>query len=216
MGHFRGVSDSSRCLVLPYPRIRRGVSLLHGPHVFRHRRVKRLFLFCRGIDEVRAVAVSSIVNSVITLTCNIVFLTVFRWGLTGYLMANTIGSAIAMVYMFVSARLYRFIDFKPNHGLRTEMYLYSFPLIFSVVAWWVNSASDRYILSWICGVGVSGVYAVAYKIPSILSMFGNVFSQAWSISAIKEFDPDDSDGFFGRTFGLMIRYVLGLLGGDDF
>lgn len=160
-------------------------------------------LFCRGIDEVRAVAVSSIVNSVITLTCNIVFLTVFRWGLTGYLMANTIGSAFAMVYMFVSARLYRYIDFKPDRGLRTEMYLYSFPLIFSVVAWWVNSASDRYILSWICGVGVSGVYAVAYKIPSILSMFGNVFSQAWSISAIKEFDPDDSDGFFGGTFGLM-------------
>ena len=76
-------------------------------------------------------------------------------------------------------------------------------MIFSVVAWWVNSASDRYVLSWICGGGVSGVYAVAYKIPSILSMFGNVFSQAWSISAIKEFDPDDSDGFFGGTFGLM-------------
>ena len=166
-------------------------------------------LFCRGIDEVRAVAVSSILNSVVTLTCNIVFLTVFRWGLTGYLLANTAGSAIAMAYMFFSARLYRFINFKFDRTLRNDMYRYSFPLIFSVVAWWVNSASDRYILSWFCGVGVSGVYAVAYKIPSILSMFGNVFSQAWSISAIKEFDPVDSDGFFGGMFGLM-SFVMAL------
>ena len=160
-------------------------------------------LFCRGIDQVGVVAVSSIINSVVTLTSNIVFLAVFRWGLTGYLLANTAGSFLSMVYMFFGARLYRYIEFQTDKKLKAEMCRYSFPLIFSVVAWWVNNASDRYILSWICGVGVSGVYAVAYKIPSILSMLGNVFSQAWSISAIREFDPQDNDGFFGGTFSLM-------------
>ena len=160
-------------------------------------------LFCRGIDQVSVVAVSSIINSVVTLTSNIVFLAVFRWGLTGYLLANTAGSFLSMLYMFFGAHLYRYIEFRTDNKLKMEMYRYSFPLIFSVVAWWVNSASDRYILSWICGVGISGVYAVAYKIPSILSMLGNVFSQAWSISAIREFDPEDADGFFGGTFSLM-------------
>lgn len=162
-----------------------------------------LSLFCRGIDKVKTVVVSSILNSVIALTCNIVFLAVLGWGLTGYLLANTLGSLVAIVYMLVAARLYRYVDLKTDTELRNAMFRYSFPLIFSVVAWWVNSASDRYILTLICGVGVSGIYAVAYKIPSILSMFGNVFSQAWSISAIREFDSKDKDGFFGTTFSLM-------------
>lgn len=160
-------------------------------------------LFCRGVNEIKAVAVSSIVNSAVTLGCNIVFLLVFDWGLTGYLAANTVGSLVAMGIMFVMGGLGRYLGGRVSRVLVREMYSYSFPLIFSVVAWWVNSASDRYILTWFCGVGVSGIYAIAYKIPSVLSMFGNVFSQAWSISAIKEFDPDDSDGFFGSTFALM-------------
>lgn len=77
---------------------------------------------------------------------------------------------------------------------------YSIPLIFNVIAWWINSVSDRYILSWFSGVAVSGIFAVALKIPSILSVFQGVFYQAWSISAIKDFDRDDKDGFITRTY----------------
>ena len=160
-------------------------------------------LFCRGIDRVQVVVVSSVLHSVITLSANILFLVVFRWGLNGYLAANTIGSVCALVYAFFGAKLYRYITWKPDARVGKLMRRFSFPLIFSVIAWWVNNASDRYILSWIAGVSVSGVYAVSYKIPSLLSVFQNVFAQAWSISAIKEFDRDDTDGFIGNMYTMM-------------
>jgi O-antigen/teichoic acid export membrane protein len=83
------------------------------------------------------------------------------------------------------------------------MTVFSFPLIFNVLAWWINNASDRYILTWISGVAASGIYAVAYKIPNILSVFQSIFYQAWSISAVKEFDRDDTDGFNGNVYTLM-------------
>ena len=160
-------------------------------------------LFCRGIDRVQVVVVSSVLHSVVTLSANILFLVVFQWGLNGYLAANTIGSVCALVYAFFGAKLYRYITWKPDARVGKLMRRFSFPLIFSVIAWWVNNASDRYILSWIAGVSVSGVYAVSYKIPSLLSVFQNVFAQAWSISAIKEFDRDDSDGFIGNMYTMM-------------
>lgn len=160
-------------------------------------------LFCRGIDQVKVIVVASVMNSVITLSANILFLVVFRWGLTGYLAANSIGHCVALVYMFFGAKLYRYIRWKVTPGVSKAMRAFSFPLIFSVIAWWVNNASDRYILSWIAGVSVSGVYAVAYKIPNLLSVFQNIFTQAWSISAIKEFDKDDTDGFIGNMYSTM-------------
>ncbi|WP_416326825.1 oligosaccharide flippase family protein [[Eubacterium] hominis] len=160
-------------------------------------------LFCRAIDKVKVITYASIINSFVTLIANIVLLAVIPLGLTGYLIANSLGSFIALIYIFYKANLIQYLRTRINKKLRKEMLLYSFPLIFSVIAWWINNASDRYILTWMSGIAISGVYAVSYKIPNLLSMFQNIFAQAWSISAIKEFDKNDKDGFIGNTYTLM-------------
>lgn len=160
-------------------------------------------LFCRGIDKVNVMVVGSILNSVITLSSNILFLAVFHWGLTGYLIANSLGSVVALAWCFIGAKLHQYMKFNVPKSVRTDMVQFSFPLIFSVIAWWINSASDRYILIWMSGVAVSGLYAISYKIPSILSIFQNVFAQAWSISAVKEFDRNDSNGFICGMYNMM-------------
>ena len=160
-------------------------------------------LFCRGIDKVNVMVVGSIINSVVSLSANILFLAVFKWGLNGYLLANSLGSVIALAWCFIGAKLHRYWKFNIPKNVHKDMIAFSFPLIFSVIAWWINNASDRYILSWMSGVAVSGLYAVSYKIPNILSMFQNIFSQAWSISAIKEFDKNDTDRFMSNTYNMM-------------
>jgi O-antigen/teichoic acid export membrane protein len=162
-----------------------------------------LTMFCRGIDKVNVLVVGGILQSVIMLSANILFLVVFKWGLTGYLLANTLGSLVAVFWYFIKAKLYKYITKAVSKSVLKDMVRFSFPLIFSVTAWWINSASDRYILTWMSGVAVSGLYAVAYKIPGILSVFQSVFYQAWSISAIKEFDKDDKDGFISNMYNMM-------------
>lgn len=159
-----------------------------------------LNMFCRGLNEVKAITVSSIVSTIITIPANIVFLAFLKWGVTGYLLANVLGQLVADLYLASKAKLNRYFRWQLPDGIKHEMMGYSIPLIFNVIAWWINSVSDRYILSWFSGVAVSGIFAVALKIPSILSVFQGVFYQAWSISAIKDFDRDDKDGFITRTY----------------
>jgi O-antigen/teichoic acid export membrane protein len=160
-------------------------------------------MFCRGIDKVKIIVAEGIINSVITFSANILFLVVFKWGLFGYLLANSIGTVISLLYCFFAAKLYKYVKFSTSAQLRSEMIRYSFPLIFGAIAWWVNHASDRYILTWIAGISASGLYAVAYKIPNLLSIVQTIFSKAWSISVIKEFDKDDSDGFISNMYNAM-------------
>lgn len=162
-----------------------------------------LTMFCRGIDKVNVLVVGGVLQSVIMLSANILFLVVFKWGLAGYLLANTLGSLVAVFWYFIKAKLHKYITKAVSKSVLKDMVRFSFPLIFSVTAWWINSASDRYILTWMSGVAVSGLYAVAYKIPGILSVFQSVFYQAWSISAIKEFDKDDKDGFISNMYNMM-------------
>lgn len=161
-------------------------------------------LFCRGIDQVKVLVVASTIKSIMMLSCNILFLVYFKWGLTGYIIANLLGIVASVLYMFFKARLNRYVKLK-NISQQTakDMKKFSFPLIFSVMSWWVNSASDKYIVSWIAGVSVSGIYAVSYITPNILTTFQNIFAQAWSISAVKEFDKNDQEGFFSHTYEMM-------------
>ena len=112
-----------------------------------------------------------------------------------------------LIYILIKAKIVDHIQFPISRNLQTEMLSFSFPLIFSVIAWWINNSSDRYIISFLLGVSSSGLYAVSYKIPNILTMLQTVVFQAWSLSVMDEFDKDDKDGFITKIF-LMINTIM--------
>lgn len=158
--------------------------------------------FGRGIDKVKETAIGGVICSASMIGCNLLFLLGFKWKLHGYFLANIIALSLQIVYMFISCRLWKYIDISINKGLEKEMKNYSVPLIANNVGWWVNNSSDRYVVTWMCGVSANGIYSVGYKIPSILNMFQSIFSQAWTMSAVKDFDSDDSKGFFSKMYGV--------------
>jgi O-antigen/teichoic acid export membrane protein len=108
--------------------------------------------------------------------------------------------AIQVVYQFIFGKIYKEIRLKNYNDLSKQMMAYSSPLIANSISWWVNNASDRYILTWVSGVAVNGIYSISYKIPTILAVFQGIFYNAWSISAISEFDEVDNDGFIGNNY----------------
>lgn len=156
--------------------------------------------YVRGANRFSDIAVSSVMCSALIIGCNILFLVVFQWGLTGYFLANIIGPSLQSVYLLGRVGLYGVNPFGADRNLEREMLSYSRPMIANSIAWWVNNVSDRYVVTFFCGVAVNGIYSVASKIPSILSVVQSIVGQAWTISAVEEFDPDDSNGFFSNMY----------------
>lgn len=160
-------------------------------------------IYLKGLELVKNMVVGSVINSFITFALMITFLIIYDFGVTGYVLGSTIGLFVSIIYMVFATKSYKDFNFRINNKVFKEMIKYSFPMIFSAIAWWINNSSDRYIIAIISGVSISGIYAVASKIPHILKTFQNIFLQAWSISAIKEFDKNDEDGFIGNMFSVM-------------
>src|SRR5690606_8220906 len=103
---------------------------------------------------------------------------------------------------------------KPLNHLSKSMTDYSRPLILNSISWWINNASDRYIVTWMCGVAVNGVYSIAYKIPSIVEVFQSIFLQAWQISAVASFNDNDKEIFFSRiytTYNLLMVLLCSII-----
>jgi O-antigen/teichoic acid export membrane protein len=70
----------------------------------------------------------------------------------------------------------------------------------TTIGWWANSASDRYMVTYFCGITVNGIYSISYRIPNLVVTVQNIFIQAWGISAIKEVDSESNKSFYKNTF----------------
>lgn len=161
-----------------------------------------LIFFARGLERVSDVAISGIIGTLVSIICNIVFLIPLHMGLLGYFLAHIMGTATQSLFVFFRIQCWRYIgSFRDiDKDQENSMIRYSTPMIANTVSWWVNNASDRFIVTWINGVSINGIYSVAYKIPTILNVFQRIFLQAWTISVVKDFDPDDKNGFFSNLY----------------
>ncbi len=169
--------------------------LLHGLY-------NSFSMYLRATDKVRVFVVSSLTNTFVACTLNIMLLAFVGMGINGYLIANISGILLATSMMLFMGGILKDFHWKTPKGLTKEMLLYSTPLVLNSVAWWINDISARYVLTLFCGLAINGIFAVAYKIPTILSTLQTIFYNSWSISAIKDFDKDDSDGFLGNIYTL--------------
>ena len=161
-----------------------------------------LVYFVQGQEHVKDTAVSGVLSSASMIFLNILFLVVLKLGIQGYFLAYIIGNLVQILYLFIRRKIWRYVVWHSNSEIQNEMIDYSKPLIFNSLSWWVNSSSDRYIVIAIAGMSANGIYSVGYKIPSILNIFQSIFASAWSISAVKDYDQDDSDGFFSTMYAM--------------
>lgn len=157
--------------------------------------------FTRGIDRIKDLAISGVLCSAVTIGLNILFLLPLQMGLVGFFLATILGSASQSFYLFIVIKGWRYLKvFHLDKTLHREMTDFSKPLILNNISWWVNGVSNRYIITWFCGIAANGIYSVSYKIPSILVMFQGIFSQAWTLSAVQGYDKDDKNGFFSKMY----------------
>lgn len=164
--------------------------------------------FARGIEKVANLAISGVLSSVVVISLNVYFLLYLHLGLDGYFLANILGMVATIVYLFFSLGVWKYNLFqKIDKNIEKDMLNYSVPTIANSISWWVNNAADRYIMISLFGLATNGIYSVSYKIPSIMNVFQTIFNQAWTISAVQEFDKNDSSGFY-RTVYSMVNFVM--------
>ena len=162
-----------------------------------------LACFYRGANRVGVMVETSLIHTAITCTLNILFLAVFKFGIHGYMVANFLGTYVSIIWGAFRIKVWRYFSVrKIRKPVVKELQHYCFPLIFNKLGWWINNSIDKYIVTWFLGTDKNGIYSVSYKIPTILSTVSGIFADAWALSAIKEFDPEDSDGFMIGMYNL--------------
>lgn len=162
--------------------------------------------YVKGQEKIQAYAIGGLLNTASVIGCNLLFLLVFKIGIHGYLLSMIIGHAVAILFYLIITKSWTCLIpvSKLDRRLLAAMLMYSCPMILNSVSWWISNSSDKYILSFFHGLDENGIYAVAYKIPSVLSIVTGLFISAWQISAVEDFNSEASVNTF-RNVGS--RYI---------
>ena len=80
------------------------------------------------------------------------------------------------------------------------MLKFSVPYIPTTIMWMITSASDRFIVTAFSGAAENGLYAAAYKLPTLITLAGGVFMEAWQFSSVSDATPDERGKFFATVY----------------
>lgn len=163
-----------------------------------------------AIGRTKLFAVQGVINTMLTVLLNILFLVGFDMGINGYVLSIALADFLSTVFLVFTARLYRaFIPKKTDRRVMGELLRFCLPLIPSTVFWWITGVSDRYMVAYLCSDAENGLYAAAYKIPTLLTYVVVIFNDAWKLSAVAESDDREQCAkFYSGVFKYYIAVMF--------
>ena len=154
-------------------------------------------------------AIQGIINTVLTIALNIVFLVAFGMSSVGYVLSVVVADFILCIILFFGAKLYKSISPRAvDRRVARDMLKFSIPYIPTTIMWLITSVSDRYIVTAYRSVEENGLYAAAYKLPTMLSLVSGVFIEAWHFSAVKDGTEEERASFFGNVYDNCLGFLF--------
>ena len=166
--------------------------------------------YVRAIDKTKLFAVQGILNTLLTILFNILFLVAWDMGVNGYVLSVIVGNILTTLFLIFAAKLWRVFKFScVSKQMLKELLWFSLPLIPTTICWLITDLSDRYMVTAFWGDHINGVYSAAYKIPTIVNLVSGIFMQAWQFSAVAQAsDEEECKAFYSNVFKGFLSVIM--------
>ena len=158
--------------------------------------------YVRAVDRTTLFSVQGILNTLLTVLFNVLFLAVWDMGVLGYVLSVIVGNLLTALFLAIAARLWLVFSVRAiSRRMMRELLVFSLPMIPTTVCWLITDLSDRYMVNYFCGGAVNGIYSAAYKLPTVVTLVSGIFMQAWQLSAVAESsDEEGCRSFYSEVF----------------
>lgn len=168
----------------------------------------------RGANQLKLITGASVVSSLCTVSCAVVFIAFLQQGLNGFFYSYIIGSLTGVLIFLIVGKHYQYmrvVSLNKTTQLLRRMLPYAIPLIPNNVLWMFNTSINRLFITSLIGIAASGLFAASYKIPNLLNTLYGVFFQAWTLSSFQEYRKTDINRFFSIVF-MLLNALLAVAG----
>lgn len=174
--------------------------------------VAQLYLVTlKGQEKLRKYTFGNILHTACILVFSLIFLLWLKMDISGYFLAYILSNVLVSIYAIIESKaLSNVKGSKFDKKLFRKMTKYSVVLIPTTFMWWIMNFLDRAMVIGMIDASASGIYAVSYKIPTILSSVSSIFMQAWLFSAVKNNGTEDNERYTNKIFGMLTTVLVGV------
>ncbi len=174
-----------------------------------------LTYYLKGLERIKIIGWASVIRVITLILLNCLLLLYLKLSVVGYYVSLIVSDIIVIIIYIYNLKKNKVVgNNEKNTTLKKEMIKYSKNFVLNSISWWINNASDKYILLLFYDLDITGIYSVAYKIPTIIEFVQAIYSQAWQISAIKEYNKKNSVEFFSnmyKIYNIIIIFTVCLI-----
>ncbi|HEX9069766.1 MAG TPA: lipopolysaccharide biosynthesis protein, partial [Ktedonobacterales bacterium] len=165
------------------------------------------FAWLRAENRPLFFSLLAIGNLIIALTANIVFIGVFKLGITGSLLAT--GSGYAFIVLLTIPLILLRAGLRVRLDVAWNVLSFGTPMVMNFISFWVLQLSDRYLLSKFGSLEQTATYTVAYSLGSVLSTAViSPFSLAWPQTMFTVAKRRDAAKIFRLIFRWFSLFLL--------
>lgn len=155
----------------------------------------------RGLGKSTLYSMGGIVNIVLVLFFNILFLYLSKMTLETLLLSMILANVITLAWIVFKSGLLSFVD-TSLFSMRElkSMVRYSWPLIPNTISWWLINEVNRFIILYSMGASANGVFAIANKFPSIIIIVNSIFMLSWQDHAMSTLHEKGKEEMNSKIF----------------
>lgn len=156
----------------------------------------------------KAFMVVSIGQSVCQYAAIIFAVAILKSGIEGYFQASLVTTIIwSIIGLMLNQSLFHG---KFDLHILKRLICFGVPIMISSLAYWVFNLSDRLVLTHFTNLEQTGLYSMAVKMTSILTLVATAFGQAWTPRAYEIYasEPDKYSEFMETLHPILMSFFV--------
>lgn len=164
----------------------------------------------RGLGKNKVFSICSIFNSFVNMVGIVVGVYLAREGLFALMCSLTLGQVIGTIYLALKTNVFTYISKDKLSGdTLKSMIAYSWPMVPNNLSNWVLKLSDRLVITAFLGIEANAEYAVANKIPNLLSLGQQIIAMAWQENASIAANDKDVGKYYSKMLDMVFDAMFG-------
>lgn len=162
----------------------------------------------RGLSKNWMYMISGVISSTAIIAVNIILILGFNMSAETLFISGIIGGMIQIIILEVSTKvLSKFYIRYFDKELLSKMICFSAPLCLNTIAFWLLNSYGRFPIMRYLGMEQNGIYAMANRFTTILSLFVTVFQLAWQELTFSIGNDDDREAYYSMGINLMLKFL---------
>lgn len=152
---------------------------------------------------------SGCINTVVNAIVNIILIVQFNWDIKSLYFSPIVGCIFQILIIEVKVGLIRnFNIHSVSRTLIKQMLLFSIPLCIATISYWLLSGLSKVIVTNYLGSTANGMYAVANRFASMITLFVSIFQYAWNESAYLMHSEENRIEIYSKCVNIFMKVMI--------